>query len=200
MWHHRPQISGRQWAWCFHWNRVHLEEPCLSCLILLMPRSRHSHLLYGTRSSSPNTSHPILMLKTQGTMTTRLSGPSSTLTSLNPAILRGNSNNNGPGGCNSHSALEAGFEWRAELLCPLSVLQVGKFLVILFLELQWNQCYFSINDLAQRACTIPKVKSCSSHPSPRAHRRCDHFPVLQLLHNCHTASEEGRRGKTVCNA
>lgn len=41
----------------------------------------------------------------------------------------------------------AGFEWRAELLCLWSVLQIGKVPVILFLELRWNQFYFSINDL-----------------------------------------------------
>lgn len=54
--------------------------------------------IYGTCSSTPNTSHPTLTLKTQGTMTTRSSGPGTTLTSLNPAILRGNNNNHGPGG------------------------------------------------------------------------------------------------------
>jgi len=56
------------------------------------------HSIYGTRSSTPNTSRPTLTLKTQGTMTTRSSGPGATLTSLNPAILRGNNNNHGPGG------------------------------------------------------------------------------------------------------
>ena len=45
------------------------------------------HSIYGTRSSTPNTSRPTLMLKTQGT---RSSEPGATLTSLNPAILRGN--------------------------------------------------------------------------------------------------------------
>jgi hypothetical protein len=56
------------------------------------------HSIYGTRSSTPNTSRPTLTLKTQGTMTTRSSGPGATLTSLNPTILRGNNNNNAPGG------------------------------------------------------------------------------------------------------
>jgi hypothetical protein len=56
------------------------------------------HSIYGTRCSTPNTSRPTLTLKTQGTMTTRSSGPGATLTNLNPAILRGNSNTNGPGG------------------------------------------------------------------------------------------------------
>jgi len=56
------------------------------------------HSIYGTRSSTPNTTRPTLTLKTQGTMTTRSSGPGATLTSLNPAVLRGNNGNNGPGG------------------------------------------------------------------------------------------------------
>jgi len=42
-------------------------------------------------SSTPNTSRPTLM-------TTRSSGPDATLTSLNPAILRGNNINHGPEG------------------------------------------------------------------------------------------------------
>jgi len=42
-------------------------------------------------SSTPNTSRPTLM-------TTRSSGPGATLTSLNPAILRGNNINHGPEG------------------------------------------------------------------------------------------------------
>ena len=56
------------------------------------------HSIYGTRSSTPNTTRPTLTLKTQGTMTTRSSGPGASLTNLNPAVLRGNNGNNGPGG------------------------------------------------------------------------------------------------------
>jgi len=55
--------------------------------------------IYGTRSSTP-TNRPTLTLRTQP-VNTRSSGPSATATSLNPALLRGNTSslgNSAPGG------------------------------------------------------------------------------------------------------
>jgi GATA-binding protein, other eukaryote len=55
---------------------------------------------FGTRANTP-TSRPTLTVKTQGAPTTRSSGPGATATSVNPAVLRGNTtnpNNSAPGG------------------------------------------------------------------------------------------------------
>jgi len=56
------------------------------------------HSIYGTRSSTPNTTRPTPTLKIQGAMTARSSGPGASLTNLNLAVLRGNNGNNGLGG------------------------------------------------------------------------------------------------------
>ena len=63
--------------------------------------ARLHHSIYGTRSSTP-TGRPTLTLRTQGAVSTRSSGPGATATSLNPAVLRGNTGtslgNSAPGG------------------------------------------------------------------------------------------------------
>ncbi|KAF9235035.1 hypothetical protein BU15DRAFT_78413 [Melanogaster broomeanus] len=54
-----------------------------------------------TRSNSPNASGlPNVTVKTHNTPTTRSSGPGATVTSVNPAVLRGTSNDSAPGGVN----------------------------------------------------------------------------------------------------
>ncbi|KAF4611687.1 hypothetical protein D9613_003762 [Agrocybe pediades] len=171
--------------------------------------------IYGTRSSTP-TNRPALTVRTQA-VNTRSSGPSATATSLNPALLRGNSStagNSAPGGvkaeCSNCGATHTPL-WRRGLNDELNCNACG-----LYCKLHKRPRPKSMRNShgESRAQVAPRqqqeaVDVMGMSNSPR--RTVPLFTedkvrqsVAAQCYNCHTTAtplwRKDDEGKTVCNA
>ncbi|KAF9231851.1 hypothetical protein BU15DRAFT_90809 [Melanogaster broomeanus] len=142
----------------------------------------------GTRGNTPN-GRLNLTVKTHNAPTTRSSGPGATATSVNPAVLRGTSNNSAPGGvkaeCSNCSTTHTPL-WRRGLND----------------ELNCNAC-----GLYCKLHKRPRPKSMRANHGEthtQAAPRQEMVDVMAQCYNCHTTAtplwRKDDKGKTVCNA
>ncbi|KAF9529913.1 hypothetical protein CPB83DRAFT_875363 [Crepidotus variabilis] len=177
------------------------------------------HSIYGTRSSTP-TSRPTLTLRTQGTtnasvVSTRSSGPGATATSLNPAVLRGNTGNSAPGGvkaeCSNCGATHTPL-WRRGLNDELNCNACG-----LYCKLHKRPRPKSMRNShgESRAQPTPRPETVDVVGRSRRLSFTQKGPVFTenqaarpsvaaQCYNCHTTAtplwRKDDEGKTVCNA
>ncbi|KAH7923014.1 hypothetical protein BV22DRAFT_1036849 [Leucogyrophana mollusca] len=152
----------------------------------------------GTRANTP-TGRPALTVKTQGPPTTRSSGPGATATSVNPAVLRGNtstSNNSAPGGvkaeCSNCGATHTPL-WRRGLNDELNCNACG-----LYCKLHKRTRPKRVHNSHGDGCEGSRQQAVP---------RQELFDVMvgsAQCYNCHTTAtplwRKDDEGKTVCNA
>ncbi|KAL4077368.1 hypothetical protein J3A83DRAFT_4388805 [Scleroderma citrinum] len=164
----------------------------------------------GTRGNTPN-GRPSLTVKTQNSPTTRSSGPGATATSVNPALLRGNSNNSAPGGvkaeCSNCGATHTPL-WRRGLNDELNCNACG-----LYCKLHKRPRPKSMrsshtesgrsNQSAPRQ-EVVEVTTGRSSRITRGTTQLTGAAGTAQCYNCHTTAtplwRKDDEGKTVCNA
>ncbi|KAG6369838.1 hypothetical protein JVT61DRAFT_13395 [Boletus reticuloceps] len=160
----------------------------------------------GTRGNTTS-SRPSLTVKTQNTPTTRSSGPGATATSVNPAVLRGNSNS-APGGvkaeCSNCGATHTPL-WRRGLNDELNCNACG-----LYCKLHKRPRPKSMRANHGEARTQPAPRQEVVDVLGGSPRYMRHTTQLSgavgtaQCYNCHTTAtplwRKDDEGKTVCNA